>query len=80
MLAGSRPTSPSPDAIADQLPVSRREAEVLALLATGLANAAIARELEISPHTVARHLERTYAKLGVQSRAAATAAAFGVLL
>ncbi|HEU4907144.1 MAG TPA: LuxR C-terminal-related transcriptional regulator [Solirubrobacterales bacterium] len=79
VLTEPTPPRPSPSRLAARLPVSSREAEVLALLAAGRANAAIAHELEISPHTVARHLERIYAKLGVQSRAAATAAAFEAL-
>lgn len=76
VLTEPAPARPSTERLAALLPVSRREAEVLSLLAAGQANAAIAHELGISPHTVARHLERLYAKLGVQSRAAATAAAF----
>lgn len=79
VLTEPTPPQPSASGLAARLPVSPREAEVLALLAAGRANAAIAHELEISPHTVARHLERIYAKLGVQSRAAATAAAFDAL-
>jgi DNA-binding CsgD family transcriptional regulator len=50
-----------------------REAEVLRLVAAGGTNRDIARELVISEHTVARHLNNIYAKLNVASRAAATA-------
>jgi DNA-binding NarL/FixJ family response regulator len=42
------------------------------LLAGGLSNKSIARELGISPKTVSNHLEHAYVKLGVSSRAAAT--------
>jgi DNA-binding CsgD family transcriptional regulator len=70
---------PAPAALAACLPLSPREAEVLSLIATGHANARIALELGISPHTVARHLERIYTKLGVQSRTAAATAAFAAL-
>lgn len=66
-------------ALAARLPLSPREAEVLARLVAGRTNAGIGHDLGISPHTVARHLERVYAKLGVQSRAGATAAAFEAL-
>jgi ATP/maltotriose-dependent transcriptional regulator MalT len=56
--------------------LSRRELEVLRLVATGKSNREIAAALVISEHTVARHLQNIYAKLGVSSRAAATAFAF----
>jgi predicted ATPase/DNA-binding CsgD family transcriptional regulator len=52
--------------------LSTREVEVLKLVARGLTNARIARELFISPNTVNRHLNSIYKKLGVTSRAAAT--------
>lgn len=48
--------------------LSRREAEVLALLATGRANREIAENLVISDRTVARHLTNIYRKIGVTSR------------
>lgn len=51
--------------------LTARETEVLGLLARGLANKQIARELSISPKTVGNHVEHLYAKLGVSSRAAA---------
>jgi DNA-binding CsgD family transcriptional regulator len=53
-----------------------REAEVLRLVAAGKTNRAIAAELMISEHTVARHLQNMFAKLDVSSRSAATAFAF----
>jgi DNA-binding CsgD family transcriptional regulator len=53
-----------------------REREVLALVATGMTNRAIAGELVISERTVARHVANIFAKLGVSSRAAATAFAY----
>lgn len=48
--------------------LSRREAEVLGLLAAGKANREIAEELVISDRTVARHLTNIYRKVGVTSR------------
>jgi DNA-binding CsgD family transcriptional regulator/tetratricopeptide (TPR) repeat protein len=48
-----------------------REAEVLRLLATGLANAEIARHLSLSPRTIDAHLTNIYGKLGVTTRGAA---------
>jgi DNA-binding NarL/FixJ family response regulator len=56
--------------------LTTREAEVLRLVATGRSNREIAAELVLSEHTVARHLNNIFAKLGVSSRTAATALAF----
>jgi ATP/maltotriose-dependent transcriptional regulator MalT len=56
--------------------LTAREAEVLRLVATGRSNRDIAAELVVSEHTVARHLNNIFAKLGVSSRTAATAFAF----
>jgi DNA-binding CsgD family transcriptional regulator len=69
----------SADALVAVLPLGRREAEVLALLASGRTNAAIARELGLSPRTVGHHLEHVFAKLGTPNRAAATAAALAAV-
>jgi DNA-binding NarL/FixJ family response regulator len=49
-----------------------RECEVLRLVAAGQSNREIATALVISEHTVGRHLQNIFAKLGVSSRAAAT--------
>lgn len=56
--------------------LTRRELEVLQLVAAGLTNRAIAAELILSVKTVARHLSNIFAKLDVSSRAAATAYAY----
>jgi DNA-binding CsgD family transcriptional regulator len=69
----------SADALLAALPVTRREAEVLALLADGLTNAAIAHELGLSTRTVGHHVEHLFAKLGTPNRAAATAAALAAV-
>ena len=53
-----------------------RELEVLRLVAPGKSNREIAASLVISEHTVARHVQNIFAKLGLSSRAAATAFAF----
>ncbi|GAA2715085.1 MULTISPECIES: LuxR C-terminal-related transcriptional regulator [Streptomyces] len=45
-----------------------RELTVLGLLAEDLTAAAIARRLSLSPHTVKRHLEKIYRKLGTNNR------------
>jgi DNA-binding NarL/FixJ family response regulator len=49
---------------------------VIALVATGRTNRRIAEALSISEKTVARHLSNIYGKLGISSRAAATAFAY----
>ena len=53
--------------------LTARELEVLRLVAAGKSNREIAAALVISDHTVRRHLQNVFAKLGVSSRAAATA-------
>jgi DNA-binding NarL/FixJ family response regulator len=53
-----------------------REVEVLQLVAQGKTNRAIAGDLVISEHTVARHIQNIFRKLDLPSRAAATAYAF----
>jgi DNA-binding CsgD family transcriptional regulator len=55
-------------------PLTEREREVVALVREGLTNAQIARRLWISPNTVRRHLENSFAKLGVHTRTAAVRA------
>ena len=61
---------------ADAHGLSRRELEVLRHVASGKSNREIASGLVISEHTVARHVQNIFSKLGVSSRAAATAFAF----
>ena len=64
------------DAGDDQGVLTRREVEVLRLVAVGLTNKSIAAELFLSEKTVARHLSNIFGKLDVGSRAAATAYAY----
>jgi ATP/maltotriose-dependent transcriptional regulator MalT len=61
--------------------LTAREIEVLGLVARGRTNREISAALVISEHTVARHVQNIFAKLGVSSRTAASAFAFehGVL-
>ncbi|MBM4792877.1 response regulator transcription factor [Streptomyces sioyaensis] len=55
--------------------LSRRETEVLQLVAEGHSNAAVSKRLFLSQATVKSHLVHIYAKLGVDSRTSAVAAA-----
>ena len=52
--------------------LTRRELEVLSLVASGVTNRAIARQLGLSEKTVARHVSNIFTKIAVTSRAAAT--------
>jgi DNA-binding NarL/FixJ family response regulator len=56
--------------------LTKREMQVLALVAVGKSNRAIATELFLSEKTVERHLSNILTKLGVGSRTAAAAYAF----
>jgi DNA-binding NarL/FixJ family response regulator len=67
-----RMRAPAPAAEA----LSQRELDVLGLVARGVGNRDAARRLFISEATVKTHLTHIYAKLGVNDRAAAVAAAF----
>ncbi|MBF2049242.1 MAG: response regulator transcription factor [Leptolyngbya sp. IPPAS B-1204] len=48
--------------------LTQREIEILRMLAEGMANKTIARQLYISEHTVKFHISSIFAKLGVSSR------------
>jgi pimeloyl-ACP methyl ester carboxylesterase/DNA-binding NarL/FixJ family response regulator len=55
--------------------LSAREREVLGLVADGLSNGAIAKQLRLSDHTVKRHVANILLKLDLPTRAAAAALA-----
>jgi LuxR family transcriptional regulator, maltose regulon positive regulatory protein len=55
--------------------LTRRQVEVLRLVAEGLSDRDIAERLVVSPHTVHRHVANIYARLGCSSRPAAVAQA-----
>jgi DNA-binding CsgD family transcriptional regulator len=55
----------------DSLPLTARERDVVALVASGKTNSEIATVLAISPRTVQKHLEHIFEKLGVETRTAA---------
>ena len=66
----------SPESTGTSSPLTAREMQVLRLLASGAGNRAIAAELVLSERTVARHVSNIFDKLGLSSRAAATAYAY----
>ncbi len=70
-LEATRAPTPGPPARPDGL--SRREVEVLGLLAAGRSNQRIADILCLSPATVQRHVANAYLKIGAHNRAEATA-------
>jgi ATP/maltotriose-dependent transcriptional regulator MalT len=71
-LAAADPSPPPPRPSG----LTEREVEVLRLVAAGLTNNDIAATLFLSSKTVSRHLSNVFTKIGVNSRAAATAFAF----
>jgi pimeloyl-ACP methyl ester carboxylesterase/DNA-binding CsgD family transcriptional regulator len=73
---GAMPLAPvAIPAQADEHDLTKREAEVLTLIASGLSDREIAERLVLSPHTVHRHVANVRTKLGLPTRAAAVAAA-----
>lgn len=73
LLAAAAAPPQTPRHLPARLPdgLTRREAEILALIARGLTNPHIAAELCLSAHTVKSHINRIFAKTGSPDRAAA---------
>jgi DNA-binding NarL/FixJ family response regulator len=75
VAAATRPTGPDqalpalPEVLPDGL--TKREAEILAMIARGRSNSDIASALYLSAHTVKSHINRIFAKTGSPDRAAA---------
>jgi pimeloyl-ACP methyl ester carboxylesterase/DNA-binding CsgD family transcriptional regulator len=81
-IAPSRPASPTAasgadadEPTTDAGELTKREAEILTLVAQGLSDREIADRLFLSPHTVHRHVANVRTKLGLPTRAAAVAEA-----
>ena len=74
LIVGEGPGGDAAEAIgtmADPPTLTAREMDVLRLMAQGLGNKSIARELTISSHTAKYHVASVLAKLGAHSRAEA---------
>jgi DNA-binding NarL/FixJ family response regulator len=73
LLAGAAPAQQADQPVPVDLPddLTPREAEVLKLLAAGLSNGEIARDLFISEHTVKTHINHIFAKTSSRDRAQA---------
>ena len=75
-LTNLYPALPCAQRLGEARRLTKRELEVLDLLGEGLRHDDIARQLFISPKTVATHVEHILRKLGVRSRAEAIAVAY----
>lgn len=64
--------------LAEKLPITQREAEVLLWLSKGKSNWDIATILGIKPRTINKHLEQIFKKLGVDNRTAAAGIALEI--
>jgi DNA-binding NarL/FixJ family response regulator len=73
-LSDPEPPQPLPTEAPDGL--TAREVEVLALIAEGLSNQEIARELHVSTATVKTHINNLFAKTGIKDRAQAVRYAY----
>lgn len=74
LLSAANPgTAPAPAALPDELPdgLTRREAEILSMIARGKTNGDIAGELYLSAATVKSHINRIFSKTGSADRATA---------
>jgi DNA-binding CsgD family transcriptional regulator/PAS domain-containing protein len=79
VLQERRTGPPDPAELMASLPVTRRQAEVLALLGEGRSDAEIAHRLGISVRTVGHHVEHILDRLGVSNRTAAAGLVHGEL-
>jgi len=71
-IPASRPSPPPTKTSSYPASLTAREVEVLRLLAQGMTNEQMAKQLVISPRTVNTHLTSIFGKIGVSTRSAAT--------
>jgi LuxR family maltose regulon positive regulatory protein len=76
--ASAQPLDSGAQSLAERL--SRREIDVLRLLANGLSNQEIARQLVIAESTVKMHVKNLYGKLAVHNRVQAVSLAYTLQL
>ena len=69
----AREAGPALHLVREPVPLTARQREILHLVAAGMANRQVGRQLGLSENTVRKHLENAYARLGVQSRTEAIA-------
>ena len=69
VVAGDDPACEPAAELANQLPLTAREREVVTLIALGHDTGEIAKELHISPETVRTHVRNAMARLGARTRA-----------
>jgi DNA-binding CsgD family transcriptional regulator len=60
--------TPAVHSVAQPLPITEREREIVMLAAAGLSNRQIAERLSVSVRTVEGHVYRIFAKLGIEHR------------
>jgi DNA-binding NarL/FixJ family response regulator len=76
LISRAHPPGPPPPSPTREQTLTKRELDVLRQLAAGKRATEIAAELEISPKTVASHVQSILGKFGVRSRAQAVARAY----
>jgi DNA-binding CsgD family transcriptional regulator len=72
-LAALRSGRPAATRVRPDHDLSRRQVEIMDLVAAGRSNADIARELFLAEKTVKNHINHIFARLGVRTRAEAVA-------
>lgn len=77
IVAAGRPLPEATEGLGNEVGLSAREVEILALIAQGLSNSDIAAQLFMSENTLKSHIRNTYRKIGANSRSQAVIWALG---